>query len=105
MNQEQYLKAMEMGFKKNLEITRAKNTDYAYGADAFANFRASEMIGLSVEEGILVRMTDKLMRVSNLIKRSPEVKDESISDTLSDLANYAMIMKVYIEHQNEAGHI
>ena len=53
----------------------------------------------STEAGIVVRMTDKLSRIANLIKQDAKVKDESISDTLLDLMNYANILKVYLNNK------
>lgn len=99
-NQKQFLKRLQELYNNNIEISRKKNSDYAGPSDPFANFRACEMIGIPAEQGIIVRLTDKLMRVSNLLKRPTEVSDESILDTLSDLANYAMILRVYLENKN-----
>ncbi len=101
MTQPEFLKKLEEGYKENLEISRRKNADYSSGDDAFKNFRASETFGVPVETAILVRMSDKFARIGNLLNKEGEVKDESISDTLKDLANYAMILKVYIDQKNE----
>lgn len=95
--QKEFLKKLNEGYAKNVAISEAKNSDYAGNGDAFQNFRICESFGMTVEQGILVRMSDKMMRIANLISRPGKVKDESISDTLSDLANYAMILKVYID--------
>lgn len=106
MTQTQFIAALEAEYKKNVDISRAKNADYATGDDAFRNFRLISTLSsgsISVEQGILVRMTDKLQRVTNLLSRSPnseKVVDEKITDTLSDLANYAMILKVYIDSKS-----
>jgi predicted RNA-binding Zn-ribbon protein involved in translation (DUF1610 family) len=40
--------------------------------------------------GILVRCSDKLARIENLLKRDAEVKDETQADTWRDLAGYAV---------------
>ena len=50
----------------------------------------------SVEEGILVRMTDKINRIATLIYQDNAVKDEKIQDTLLDLAVYSIILKTYL---------
>ncbi len=87
----------EMG--KELDITIRKNADYSGDTFAFANFDAVEKLWIcSAEIGLLVRMTDKMCRISNLIanQREGKVKDESINDTLSDLSNYARILNIYI---------
>lgn len=40
---------------------------------------------------VCIRLDDKLNRLKTLSKTSPEVFDESIDDTLMDLANYALM--------------
>ena len=89
-------------FKETLdkmqEIHLAKNHDYAFGDDPFKNFRLCEQLNIcSVEKGILVRICDKMSRISNLIDREGKVQDEKINDTLIDLANYSIILKCYLE--------
>lgn len=82
------------------EICKAKNQDYSGGGDvyAFNNFKESAMVaGGTVEQGFLFRMSDKMSRVRNLTKAgTAAVKDESIQDTLMDLANYAILMMGYL---------
>lgn len=48
-----------------------------------------------------IRLEDKLNRFKNLIKNEQQVKDESIEDTLMDLANYAIM--TIIEMDIEGG--
>ena len=99
MNQQQFLKRMEEEYTKNVEISRKKNSDYAGLDDPFKNFKACEMFGIDPKQAILVRMTDKMTRISNLLQREAQVLDESIGDTLSDLCNYSMILKLFIENE------
>jgi len=110
MNQEQYFQKLRDKFEHALELMKRKNHDYAGEDDPFKNFRAAEMLGLTVEEGILVRMSDKLARVSNLIRthendnrkgQDISVSEESIEDTLIDLMNYANILAVYFLYGEE----
>lgn len=102
MTTEQFLARLEELYKNNLDISRRKNADYAGFGNPFKNFEICETLGItSVESGILVRVTDKLSRISTLLKQDAQVKDEAITDTLSDLANYAMILRIYIENKNE----
>lgn len=84
------------------ELFEAKNAGYA-GADnedAFANFRMAEQFGISALDGCLVRMSDKYIRVTNL-RRLPsnERVDESIRDTLRDLAAYALIAVCLLDEE------
>lgn len=99
MNQEQFLARLAEIYAGNVEISRRKNSDYADIADPFKNFRACEIYGVSAAKGILIRMSDKMMRASNLIGRPGNVPDESLLDTLSDLANYAAILRMYLEEE------
>lgn len=61
-----------------------KNHDYG---DSFRKTRSI------VPDSILVRLHDKLGRLDSLLMapESAKVKDESIDDTLMDLANYAIM--------------
>lgn len=75
----------------------AKNHDYG---NAF---------GKSIEEfglvAAVVRMNDKMERIKSLAKMCSEaqrVKDESIKDTLLDLANYAVMTLVELETKKKA---
>lgn len=98
MTTKQFLKRIEEIYGSSLEIAKRKNHDYAGEGNPFKNFGLCESVGIcSTEKGILVRMTDKLQRISNLIDKDAQVKDESILDTLQDLANYSIILRVYLE--------
>jgi len=101
MTRQQFHQSLEATFKRCLSTARKKNADYsgaAESSDPFANFRAVELLGLtSTERGILVRITDKLKRVSNLLEQEAQVKDESITDTIDDAITYFAILKAFIE--------
>lgn len=72
----------------------AKNADYG---DSFARVRKEE--GDAV---ILVRLKDKLYRLETLLHGADrKVNDESVDDTLLDLANYC-IMEL-VERRSENG--
>jgi hypothetical protein len=83
-----------------LSVAKAKNADYAgASADPFGNFSRVETLGIcSTEVGFLTRMTDKLCRIASFVKQGNlQVKDESVQDTLLDLANYALLMSAYLD--------
>lgn len=74
------------------ETYAKKNHDYG---DSFAVSMQEE--GMAA---IRVRLTDKLLRFKRLTKLPPEdqkVRDESIQDTLLDLANYAVMTIVEMQ--------
>ena len=84
--------------KKMFDILKRKNADYAGPRGEYNNFEYCEKLGIcSTEAGLMVRISDKMTRISNLLKQDAQVKDESIHDTLLDMANYAMILASYIE--------
>lgn len=78
------------------EIYKAKNADYGDSVhDTFMKY------GLL---SFLVRMEDKISRLRSLTmksKKEQKVKDESIRDTLKDLANYAILAMIELEEQDE----
>lgn len=92
---EQFFKDLETTFKICLEIAKKKNADYA-DEDPFKNFRMSMQVGVEPSRAILVRISDKLSRVSNLLDKEASVGDERIEDTLHDIINYCAILKAYL---------
>lgn len=79
-----------------------KNAGYAgmENPDAWANFRMSESFGVSAFKGCLVRMSDKYIRVTNLVKNPKnEQVGENVKDTLFDLAAYALIAVCLLEEE------
>lgn len=86
-------------FNKCLATMIRKNADYSgekeMGSDPFRNFMNAKMAGVSIQQGILVRMVDKFSRASGLLANGndPKVQDESLIDTLDDLINYTAILK------------
>ncbi|AAK79574.1 hypothetical protein BJV85_002389 [Clostridium acetobutylicum] len=78
--------------KRLNELYAAKNKDYG---DSFG-------IGFK-EYGLVmpsIRLDDKLSRYKQLIKNKAEVKDESIIDTLMDLANYSIMTIIELENED-----
>ncbi len=86
-------------FDKSQELSKSKGHDYSgLGVDTFKNIRASEAYGMKAEKGVLVRLGDKIMRISNFIDQDEfAVKDESFEDTILDSLNY--ICYIYALHE------
>lgn len=105
MTKQEYFDFHDDFCRKMIEITRAKNADYTgESADPFANFSRVEALGIcSTETGFLTRMTDKFSRISAFVAQGVlQVKDESIEDTLMDLANYSILLAGYIKSRKSA---
>ncbi len=89
-----------------IEITKKKNADYAgSGDDPFSNFRqigGLVQIPNVIEIGFLTRMSDKFSRIGSFISNGTlQVKEESVEDTLLDLANYCLLFAGYIRSLNK----
>ena len=83
----------------------AKKHDYG-NTDIFANFRLSELAGIPAWQGSVVRMGDKYARISNFIKKGDfKFKEESIKDTLMDMAIYSLITIVLYEEEMFNAHV
>lgn len=89
---------IESQHKKRIEIIQKKSADYAKPElDTLSNFKNSTIVGVSIERGILVRVMDKISRISNLLDKDPSVVDESIADSLNDSCNYLDILSYILE--------
>lgn len=101
MTKEQYLRFAEDFFEECIETAKKKNHDYTGKTDdPFNNFKAVESLGIQVEVGFLTRMMDKMKRIASFVGNGElKVKDESVKDTLQDLANYAALLAGYLESE------
>lgn len=97
MTRQQLLNSLKETFAKGIALVEIKNKDYAVNDDAFKNFKSSEVAGVSSPRAILIRVLDKISRISNLIRKPNSVKDESVTDTIIDCINYLAILKAYLD--------
>lgn len=84
--------------KKAKALCDDKNIDYAQVKEPFSNFEMVEALKIcDAQTGILVRISDKIARISNLLKRNGEraVDEEKVEDTMLDLINYSIILLSY----------
>ena len=84
--------------KEMVELHDRKNRDYA-GNDYLSNFLMCEKyMGIPGWKGSIIRLSDKMARVMNIAKNDEvSVGDETITDTLMDLAVYAIITRILYE--------
>lgn len=76
------------------DIYIRKNKDYG---DSFAIVRKN------IPNSVLVRLWDKLLRLNNLMQNNDNhLVDESIEDTLMDMANYCIMELVEREVEAES---
>ena len=91
-----------------LRLSMTKNHDYSGGEDGtdpFLNFKTVEFLGIGVttEQGFMVRLADKIRRLSGFVKTGHfEVSDESFEDTVIDAINYLCLLAAYKEAKEAA---
>ena len=117
MNSQEYVEYHKEFCESMIAITKKKNHDYTgAGSDPFRNFRQiGNLLGDNIPNakgtgpldivavGFLTRMSDKLSRIGTFISNGELlVKDESIEDTLKDVANYAALFSGYLESERQA---
>lgn len=78
-----------------------KQADYGRGGDPFANVRSSTEFGVPAWVGAMVRGNDKVSRIKSFI-RNGNLKNESLEDSLRDLAVYSIIALVLFEQERAA---
>jgi len=111
MNTEEYLEFHKEMCDRARALSKSKNADYAAADEheddpfaVFRNFIAVERAGIcSTETGFLVRLTDKFMRLSNLLKPNhiQKVVTESLQDTLDDILNYVILLAAYLKAKEQ----
>ncbi len=104
MTQEKYLERFNQVTEYLNTLTARKNSDYAGENNAFQNFNLIEILTsgkISTSAGILVRITDKVQRIANLLAKPPAVVEEAIEDSLLDLAVYSIIEYLWLTSGKE----
>ena len=87
-------------YEKHLKICEKLNEIYVnknhdYGDSFGETFRKLGIISA------VTRITDKTNRLQSLCKKEQKVNDESIRDTLMDLANYAIMTIIELDEEKE----
>jgi hypothetical protein len=96
MNRERLLNDISKQHVGDMELLRAKNHDYAGTGDALENLRDFGFFG------IVVRMSDKFKRLKNFVRSGGvlAVPDETITETLRDIRNYAHLAEVMFRDEH-----
>lgn len=106
MSPEEYFELHEKICTEARELSMRKNNDYAAPdsnkedpSRVFRNFMQVVSLGVcSVEQGFLVRLSDKFSRLCNILRPGHvrQVMDEKIKDTILDIINYCCLLYAYI---------
>ena len=79
--------------KGMIETYVRKNHDYGNSFD-----KSLDKFGLVAS---VVRIGDKMNRIESLVQKEAMVQDESIRDTLLDMANYAIMTVMWMDNQDK----
>tara|TARA_R110000744_G_scaffold30721_9_gene72585 strand:- start:1259 stop:1657 length:399 start_codon:yes stop_codon:yes gene_type:complete len=105
MNREELLKHHTEVCARALEIMQVKNHDYAgkNGEEPFANFERCEAMGVcSTETGFLVRVIDKVSRLSTFVDAGElKVKGETWKDAVLDIMNYMILFSAFVSDKEK----
>ena len=79
-----------------LALIQKKRDDYAGDDNVFSNFEeTARELNMPVDQVFLFWITIKRQRLSNLLINCRSPKNESLTDTLEDLANYVDLFNIY----------
>lgn len=95
-------------YEESTALISRKGADYnrqqQNSGDTLFNLKVAEILGIvpTTERGILVRLSDKFMRLISLMAPGVEaqVKDESVRDTVRDIHNYCDYALIIWEKRN-----
>ena len=101
MNRTKFIEHIEEVYKRGVDLIKTKNQDYGADSNPFKNFEHTVIAGVSPERAIVVRMADKLSRISTCLDKDVQVMDEKVDDTVLDLINYAAILHARLTANKE----
>lgn len=108
MNREQLLNLHRETCGRAYDLMCRKNADYSggnNGTNPFLNFTRCESMGITTtERGFLVRLTDKMSRLSTFCDTGTfQVADEKLEDTIEDIINYSVLFLAYVKSKKAVG--
>lgn len=84
------------------QVMFAKSSDYASESDVLSNFKKSgKVLDQTAAQNVLGLIQTKVTRLSELVAKGRNPMNESVSDTILDLANYSFLMHCCLVEQQE----
>lgn len=100
MNKQEQEKHFNEVTEQMRSILLSKGDDYA-NSDRLSNFKlAGNISGLNAELNCLSLIATKVARLGVLINSNKEPNNESINDSVLDLANYAILLSMILKDKN-----
>jgi len=99
MNQKKQEYIFDEITEKMRAIMLSKGNDYA-NEDRLSNFKlAGSICGLTPEQNCLSLIATKVARLGVLLKSNKEANNESIEDSLVDMANYTLLLIMLLKDE------
>lgn len=96
MTQEEQVKHFEITITQMKETLLKKGNDYA-NIDKLSNFKlAGGICGLKPEQNCLSLIATKVARLGVLLNSDKAPNNESIQDSVLDLANYSILLSMIL---------
>lgn len=96
MNLEKQQEVFDETVETMRKVMFARGHDYA-GEDRLSNFKLSGAIcGISAEQHCLALIAVKVARLGQLISSGKAPNNESIADSILDLSNYSILLKMIL---------
>lgn len=91
---------------KKLEgILFRKGGDYSVESDRLSNFKyAGTICGLTAEQNCLSLIATKVARLGVLLRAGKAPNNESVEDSVDDLINYGILLKMLLDDRAVALH-
>ena len=97
MTQEEQIKHFEVITTQMKETLFKKGNDYS-NADRLSNFKlAGAICGLKAEQNCLSLIATKVARLGVLLNSDKEPNNESVQDSVLDLANYSILLSMILK--------
>jgi hypothetical protein len=94
MNKTQQAAQLKAFHEKMEKVICSKREDYA-NEDVLSNFKlVSQISGVEVEKVMMVFLATKIVRLGELFKKGTAPKNESVDDSIIDLANYSALLEM-----------
>lgn len=91
------LNHIEDTFNYCLLLVKRKNEDYAVEDNPFKNFEASTIIDVDPNKALLLQVVNKITRISNLLEKEAEIKEDKVTDSIVDAINYLALLKARLD--------
>jgi hypothetical protein len=84
------------------ETLHKKRADYSQEQDVLSNFKVSgKLYGIAPELSCLNAIAIKVARLGVLLENKNDPKNESVKDSVLDLANYAILLAMILEESEK----